>query len=98
MSRHTRLGSFAVIVGLAMMLSLVLEVGSSQAAGAAAKTQAEQILSRIEVDRGICVLLASEPSELAVALAERYEEIFAVVGWIFGWNLIKPGNRNQENK
>jgi outer membrane protein assembly factor BamB len=49
----------------------LLKIGGLEAAESAVAERAADLLSRIGVDRGICVLLADDPAEMAVALARQ---------------------------
>ncbi|MFH1919116.1 MAG: PQQ-binding-like beta-propeller repeat protein, partial [Planctomycetota bacterium] len=67
----SRLASFAVV--LIVTSSLAVNVEITRAAPPDVAEQARGLLDRIGVDRGICVLLAPGPAELAVAMARQSE-------------------------
>ena len=59
--------------GLLIAASVAVVTGNVSAGEETAEEQAQGILSRVGVKRGICVLLGNTPAELAVALAQRSE-------------------------
>jgi len=71
MLRCVALRRLAVIAGLFFAGLAYPATGVLQAAQGPANKQAKQILSRLGIDRGICVLLDTAPGGLAAALAEQ---------------------------
>jgi len=67
----SRVSLLAAMVGLGMMTLAGAKAGAVQAAQPEVEQQAGQILARIGVGRGICVLLDDGPADLAVAMARR---------------------------
>ncbi len=67
-----------VAVGLFIAISCLVTAGANRAVGAEADRRAKQILSRLGLDRGVCVLLDESPAEMAVALARQSKLIVYV--------------------
>ena len=72
MSRSS--GLSGCVVAAAIVVALSAALGFTDAA--TVEDRAGECLAKIAVDRGICVLLADEPAELATAMAARSELIF----------------------
>ncbi|OHB69490.1 MAG: hypothetical protein A2V70_10250 [Planctomycetes bacterium RBG_13_63_9] len=73
MCKHKRLWPLVLALSLVLMVFAGVNAGPLPAEKTDVEEQATQMLSRAEVNRGICVLLASEPAELATAMARQSE-------------------------
>jgi len=60
-----------IAAGLFIALSCSAATGAEQAADAGAERRAGEVLGRLGLDRGICVLLGESPTEMAIGLARQ---------------------------
>jgi len=61
----------AVTAGLFIALWCSVTEGAEQATDASAKQRAREVLGRLGLDRGVCVLLDESPAEMAIGLARQ---------------------------
>lgn len=73
MTRQRKSHRLAVIAPLAVIACLAMHGDLLQGAQTDVRQKARRIVQRIGTDRGICVLVSSEPAELAIAVARESE-------------------------